>query len=201
MTEETLVGEQINTEAVEETSLVGGAAEELTEEVKSEEIKEETKEEIKEEIKELEDFKFPEGVVIDEEFAKDFKGVAKELNLNQEQAQKLVDLQSKFTQGYSEKVSEQFKTQVNDWKQESIAELGANYKQALAVVAKAMNSFGSPELRQLLNNTGLGNHKEVVKLFLNMGKMVSEDKMKDGDLGKERITKSLAEKHYPNTKS
>lgn len=205
MTEETLVADQTNTEAVvtEETSLVGGSIDETTqsttEEVKTEEVKEEVKEE--EKPLEYEEFKMPEGVVVDEEFKAEFKGIAQELKLNQEQAQKLVDLQAKFTEGYATKVNEHFKAQVDTWKQESIAELGSNYKQELAVVAKAMNNFGSPELRTLLNETGLGNHKEVVKLFHKMGKLVSEDKMRDSNIGKDRVTKSFAEKHYPNTKS
>ena len=202
MSEETLVGEQPSTEAAqEETSLVGGSVDE-TIEVKDETITD-VKEETKEADKPLEytDFTLAEGIVLDEEFQNEFKNVAKELNLNQEQAQKLVDLQSKFTSDYSNKVNDHFKVQVDNWKQESIAELGVNYKQELAVVAKAMNNFGSPELRALLNETGLGNHKEVVKLFLNIGKQVSEDKMRDTNIGKDRVTKSLAEKHYPNTKT
>lgn len=204
MSEETLVAEQTSTEsAAVETKETGTLLDEALEVSKesTEETPPETKEEIKEELPiEYEDFKLPEGIVIDEEYKQEFKSIAKDLKLNQEQAQKLVDLQTKFTSDYAVKVNEHFKTQVDTWKQESIAELGPNYKQELAVVAKAMNSFGSPELRNLLNETGLGNHKEVVKFFLNIGKKVSEDKIMDSNIGKERKAKSLAEKHYPNTK-
>jgi hypothetical protein len=204
MSEETLVAEQISTneataETKEETSLLDEA---IKSESETSEVKDEKKvEAIKEETPiEYEDFKLPEGIVIDDEYKNEFKSIAKELKLNQDQAQKLVDLQTKFTSDYSTKVNEHFKLQVDTWKQESIAELGANYKDELKVVAKAMNSFGSPELRTLLNETGLGNHKEVVKFFLNIGKKVSEDKIIDSNIGKERTAKSLAEKHYPNTK-
>lgn len=209
MSEQAQATEQTNTESVasevvETSTLVGGSTEEI---VQSEAVQEEVKaeetasEETKEEVEIIyEDFKTPEGVTLDEQFTGKFKDVAKELKLNQDQAQKLVDLQTEFTQDYAQKLDHQFKTQVKEWEQESIRELGADYKKEMAVVAKAMNSFGSPELRTLLDQTGLGNHKEVVKLFLNMGKFVSEDRMKDGNLQKQS-GKTLEEKHYPNTKS
>jgi hypothetical protein len=208
MTDQVAGGEQINTEAPvvneEATTLVGGSK---VEEVVNEAVVEtKTEGEAKIEEKVIEDvpftdFTLPEGVVLDEGFNNEFKGIAKELNLNQEQAQKLVDLQTKFTQGYSETINSQFKTQVEAWGKETIAELGPDYKQQMSVVAKAIDAFGTPELRTLLNQTGLGNHKEVAKLFLNIGNRISEDKMKDSNMGKDRATKSIAEKFYPNTKS
>lgn len=199
MSEETLVGGEAevtesNGEQTtnEETSLVGGSEAEGSTEV---EVKEETAEEVKE--IEYEDFKLPEGIVLDGDFTGEFKNIAKELKLNQDQAQKLVDLQTKFTQTHAEKINADFKATVTQWKEESIQELGPNYKAEMQVVAKAMDNFGTPELRALLNETGLGNHKEVVKFFHSIGKKISEDKFRDGT---KKVEKSLAEKHYPNTK-
>jgi hypothetical protein len=48
------------------------------------------------------------------------------------------------------------------------------------VARKALESFGSPALKELLNNTGLGNHPEVIKAFHKVGKLISEDKMVKG---------------------
>lgn len=198
-----VVENQVATEIESEETLIGGSTEEVVESEENKEVTQETKEAEKvEEVKELvlEDFKLPEGVTLDEDFATEFKSIAKDLKLNQEGAQKLVDLQTKFTQTYSEKINTQFKEQVKSWGDESKKELGANYKQELVKVAKAMNTFGSPELRKLLNDTGLGNHKEVVKFFLNIGSKVSEDKMRDpSTAGRDRTSKGLAQRLYTNS--
>lgn len=213
MTDETLVGQtetSTDTAAAESTnesqsnegdSLVGGSAVEGSENSNADATQAE-KAETKEEAREIvyEDFKLPEGIALDEEFAGEFKNIAKELNLNQDQAQKLVDLQTKFTQTHAEKINADFKAQVNQWKEESITELGPHYKAELSVIAKARQTFGTPELSKLLNETGIGNHKEVVKFFLKIGKTISEDTFKGSGDGR-KTEKSLAEKHYPNTKS
>ena len=208
---------QINTETVTEEAaktsettestddaqtLIGGSSED--EKIESEVIPEAEKVEAKtEEYKELDmaAFKMPEGVAFDESFAEDFKGIAKELNLDQDKAQKLVDLQTKYNESHAAKVDANFKSQVKTWGEETKAELGANYKQELVKVAKAINTFGTPELRTLLNDTGLGNHKEVVKFFLNVGAKVSEDKMRDPNVsGRDKQSKSVGQRLYTNSK-
>lgn len=141
------------------------------------------------------DFTLPDGMKLDDEFATEFKGIAQKLKLNQEQAQDLVSLQSKFVQGYAAKQQEDFNTQVNGWKQESLEFLGADHKGKLQKVARAMESYGSPELRELLNITGLGNHKAIVGHFLELGEKVSEGKMPTGNDGGAK-PKSLAERMY-----
>ena len=185
----------------DDSSLVGGSTDEVAKEGEEskEEVKTEAKVEAAEEIS-LDEIKLPEGVTLDKEFAEDFKGVAKELNLNQAQAQRLVDLQTKFTQTYSQKVESNFKEQVATWKNESIAELGPNYKEKMPIVARAMNKYGTPEFRTLLNDTGLGNHKEVVKFFLGIGQRLTEDSMRDPGQASEKTAKKPGSRIYNNSK-
>jgi hypothetical protein len=45
----------------------------------------------------------------------------------------------------------------------------------LAVAKRAMDTFGTPELAKLLNESGLGNHPEVIRVFYRAGKAISED--------------------------
>ena len=216
MTEQTTSSEQINTEnttlvtetpaeetinnSEDSTSLVGGSTDEVAkegEEQKAVEGTPVTEVEIAEIS--LDEITLPEGVTLDKEFAEDFKGVAKELKLNQAQAQRLVDLQTKFTQNYSQKVDTNFKEQVATWKNESIAELGPNYKEKMPIVARAMNKYGSPEFRTLLNDTGLGNHKEVVKFFLGIGQRLTEDSMREPGQS-EKTTRKPGSRIYNNSK-
>ena len=52
---------------------------------------------------------------------------------------------------------------------------GDKLNENLAVAQKAMNAFGTPELRAVLNKTGLGNHPELIRAFVRAGKAISED--------------------------
>ncbi|MEC7472463.1 MAG: hypothetical protein VX946_03765 [Pseudomonadota bacterium] len=54
---------------------------------------------------------------------------------------------------------------------------------------KAIEKFGSPELRQVLNDSGLGNHPELVKFCHRIGKAISDDSLVlGGTQGKDEMT-------------
>lgn len=117
------------------------------------------------------EFKAPEGVELDQTSLDEFKTIAKEAKLPAEAAQKLVDLAAKREVARAEA----FAKQVQDWADvvSKDPELGKPENQAIA--RKAIDTFGTPELRDLLNSTGMGNHPEVVKLAYKIGKAISED--------------------------
>jgi hypothetical protein len=158
----------------------------------------EVKTDSKEAEKEIEyaEFKLPDGLVLDPNVADEFKKTAKDLKLSQEQAQALVDIQSKHVQEMNTKIQHDFKNQVNAWKEETIKELGPSLKEDQAYIAKVVKQFGTPELTNLLNQTGLGNNKDVVKFLINVGKNYSDDKFVDGK--KSEGTKDAAKSLYPN---
>jgi hypothetical protein len=109
-----------------------------------------------------------------------FKSLAKEMNLTQEGAQKLVDLQTQNAVAQAKAMQDSFNKIKEEWTTESLKTLGPEYKRELAVAAKAMDRFGTPELRQLLADTGVGNHKEMINLLIKAGKAISEDNFVDG---------------------
>jgi len=120
------------------------------------------------------DFKLPEGVELDGAAADKFKAVAAELKLPADGAQKVVDLYA----GLKQAEAEAFKSQVEAWGNEVRADKeigGAKLDENLATARKAVDTFGTPELKSLLNSTGMGNHPEVVKLMVKIGKAISED--------------------------
>jgi hypothetical protein len=51
------------------------------------------------------------------------------------------------------------------------------------VAKKALDAFGTTELRSLLNESGLGNHPEVIRFMFRAGKAISEDSMVTGTKG------------------
>ncbi|HHG1728943.1 TPA: peptidase [Enterobacter cloacae] len=129
------------------------------------------------------ELKAGEGVELDTEALKDFEPVARELNLTNEQAQKLVDAYPKILAGVQQRQAEAWQKQTEGWAETVKAdkEIGGDKLTAnLSAAQRALDQFGTPELKEYLNATGLGNHPDLVKTFVKIGKAMSEDGMVDG---------------------
>lgn len=129
------------------------------------------------------EFTAGEGVELDTEALKDFEPVARELNLTNEQAQKLVDAYPKILAGVQQRQAEAWQAQTEQWAADVKAdkEIGGDKLTAnLSAAQRALDLFGTPELKEYLNTTGLGNHPDLVKTFVKIGKAMSEDGMVDG---------------------
>ena len=126
----------------------------------------------------------PEGVTLDESIMGSLSEVAKELNLPQAAAQKLVD---KIAPVMAQRQIEQFEALRTEWRQASSSDQefgGAKLTENMAVAKKALDAFGTPEFRQLLEQTGMGNHPEVIRTFYRAGKAISEDGLVSGSAPK-----------------
>lgn len=53
----------------------------------------------------------------------------------------------------------------------------------LAIAKKALDTYGTPEIRQLLETTGLGNNPEMIRFFWRVGKTLTEDGTVTGSTG------------------
>lgn len=139
------------------------------------------------------DYKFdtPEGVTLDEGDLKQFTQIAKELKLPQDQASKLVGLAIAREQARAEA----FVKQVQTWADEVKADKELGTDESIATAKKAID-LGPPELKELLNSTGLGNHPVVVRWALSVGKALSEDKFIAGKDGGNAQPKTLEERLY-----
>lgn len=129
------------------------------------------------------EFTAGEGVELDTEALKDFEPVARDLNLTNEQAQKLVDAYPKILAGVQQRQAEAWQKQTEGWAETVKAdkEIGGDKLTAnLSAAQRALDQFGTPELKEYLNATGLGNHPDLVKTFVKIGKAMSEDGMVDG---------------------
>lgn len=130
-------------------------------------------------IPESYEFQMPEGVEIDQDAVQEFSGLAKELKLDQANAQKVADIAVKMMA----KQTEQHQNLVTSWTEQTKADKefgGDRLNENLAVAKKALDAFGTPELRDVLNMTGLGNHPEVIRAFYRAGKAISEDRFISG---------------------
>lgn len=129
------------------------------------------------------DFVLPEGMEVDAELLNDFKPLAKELGLTQEKAQKLVDLQSKYLQKMGDVQTKAWETTVDGWRQATEQDKefgGAALKENVGKARVALDKFGTKELRDALDVTGVGNHPEFVRFMVRVGKAISEDTMRSG---------------------
>ena len=143
------------------------------------------------------EFELPEGFALDEATSTELIAFAKEKNLSVEEGQKLVDLGVAMRQ----REAEQYQVTQKQWVDSIKADPemgGAQLNENIAVAKKALDAFGTPELTQLLDTTGFGNHPEVVRAFYKIGKSISEDRLVIGQ-GKPRgVSADPAKRMFPN---
>ena len=125
------------------------------------------------------DLKMPDGVELDKAAADEFTAIAKELKLDLPSAQKLADVAAKQAQRQAEshaKLVESWAEQVKVDKEIG----GDKFDENLGIARKALETFGTPELRDVLHASGLGNHPEVIRAFYKAGKAISDDSFVKG---------------------
>jgi hypothetical protein len=130
-------------------------------------------------VAELTDFTLPEGMAMDTELAGELKAYAKENGLTQEKAQQVADLGVKMLQ----KQQDAFVQLQAEWATQAKAdkELGGEaFAANLAVSNTGMKQFATPEFIAFLQQTGLGNHPEMIRAFHRVGKAISEDRLVTG---------------------
>jgi hypothetical protein len=143
------------------------------------------------------EFKMPEGVELDTAAAEEFSVLAKELKLDNATAQRVADIAVKMQQ----KQAEQQAATVKGWADSSKADKefgGDNLKQNLSVAQKAIDTFGSSELKEMLKTTGLGNHPEIIRFAFKAGTAISEDGFVRAGSRAPTPAASLEKKLYPN---
>lgn len=136
-------------------------------------------------------FTAPEGKEYDPQVLESFSGAAKEAGLTQDAAQKLIE---KMAPAIAARQADQVTAIHRGWTEASSTDKefgGEKLKENLGVAKRALDTFdpapmgadGKPSttpLRTLLDDTGLGNHPEVIRLLYRAGKAISEDKFVGG---------------------
>ncbi|WGL96480.1 peptidase [Arsenophonus nasoniae] len=128
------------------------------------------------------DFKVSEGQQLDVTAVKAFEPIARELDLSNEQAQKMVDLYgAKIMPQVIKQQAEQWQQQIDSWVKTVNEDQQLGSVESINHAQKALEKFGSPDLKQYLNDTGLGNHPELIRVFANIGQAMAEDNMVTGN--------------------
>jgi len=139
------------------------------------------------------ELKAPEGFdQLDPVLVESFEPLARELNLTNENAQKLVEtMMPKVVERITAQHREAWGKQLEQWvtTAKTDKEIGGQaFDQASKQARAALAKFATPELMQMLaypsaenpNGLGLGNHPELVRVFARIGKASAEDQIAPG---------------------
>ena len=143
------------------------------------------------------EFKAIDGAEVGAEVLVAYADAAKELNLPQDAAQKMLD---KMAPALASRQVAQFEAAKTQWAEAARTdkEFGGDKLDASLVTARrAIDAFGSPEFKALLNDSGLGNHPDVIRFMVRAGAAVSEDGFVSGNGGGGGSEKTVAQRMYP----
>ncbi|WP_347989486.1 hypothetical protein [Methylomonas sp. AM2-LC] len=152
------------------------------------------------------DFSIPDGLTINADLLGEFTTAAKTYNLTQEQAQALADLGVKQAQSILKQVEDNkiAETLARDtaWlnASQSDPEIGGEKLQEnVALAIKARDQLATPEFSKYLEDTGLGNHPEMIRMLAKVGKQLGEDGfLPGGSAGGSHEEPTIAERMFPN---
>ena len=126
------------------------------------------------------DFTLPEGVTVDAELLGEFLPMAKELGLTQEKAQEMVGLAAKMLQKNMDGMYAAFEARKTDWLTQAQAdpEISEDVKKGPQSAAlRAFNTLtkDNPAAKQMVDELGIGNHPEFIRVFYRISSLMKED--------------------------
>lgn len=129
------------------------------------------------------EFTVPEGMEVNKDALEAFLPVAKDLKLTQDQAQKLVNLQTAHETAMAEQQITAWENVQTEWREATKVDQeigGTNLQKTMSDSARFLGKFATPELRDLLDRTGVGNNVEFIRLFAAAGNAMGEDNLVSG---------------------
>nr|WP_281127719.1 hypothetical protein [Sphingomonas sp. AR_OL41] len=131
------------------------------------------------------DLTAPEGMTINPADLEEATPIFKELGLSNDQANKLMPVAAKFAQRIADQANQAILAQVQQdrkaWLDTAKADPeigGQHWDGTIKTAASALDKLGfvkgSP-FRVLLDESGLGNHPEMIRAFTKVGKAIGED--------------------------
>lgn len=128
-----------------------------------------------EQVPEEYEFNLGEGLEISDDLKARFTEVAKGANLTQAQADALMKMHSDVVLDMMHQAEEQ----ANNWASECEKQ-GLLTKENIAFAKSALTTFGGDEAKKVLVSTGAANHPAIQKMLQNIGSLLAEDKVPDG---------------------
>lgn len=145
------------------------------------------------------EFKVPEGALLDKADVERIAAYARERGLSQEDAQKVLERDSATLASYADRQKAQQEEVRDSWAKatETDKELGGEkLREVTETARRVLDRFGSEEFKTQLNETGLGNHPELIRILYRVGKVLSDDRTILGGSTSSAAPKSAAEVIY-----
>lgn len=119
------------------------------------------------------ELKLPEGSLLDQARIKEVEDYAKSKNISPDVAQEILERESNSIAAFHQAQQEQIKQETTKWFEASKTDKevgGAHFTESAEFAKRTIEKFGTPELKKALNETGLGNHPEALRVFARIGK-------------------------------
>jgi hypothetical protein len=120
----------------------------------------------------------PEGVEIDNELFDSVKEIGAKHQVPAEAMQEMVDMYAKRIADSDEALKNQWAQIEEGWKNDAKTDKeigGDNFDTNVEKAKRAIETFGTPELKEALEQTRMGNHPEVIRLLSRIGEKITED--------------------------
>lgn len=144
------------------------------------------------------------GAALDE-----YKALAKEAGLSQDQFQKLAEYDLKRTQEQTDKAVEQWSQRVKGWREAARADKdfgGESYDANVKTALTAVEKFGDAEFKALIkspskdnpNGLAVGNHPAMLRFLKRIGDALADPTIISGGPGGEGTEDARLRKLYPS---
>lgn len=150
------------------------------------------------------ELKMPDGSPLDKEAITRVENFAKANKLSNEEAQQVLEVENTAVKTFADKQQADMEQTKKTWLDQSTNDKefgGENLGKNVELSRRVVDKFGSQEFRNALNETGLGNHPELIRMLSRIGKAIGEDELVIGRTGAKPEDKpDVAKKLYPNQK-
>lgn len=126
------------------------------------------------------ELKLPKDSKLDASSIEKTAAFAKANGLSNEQAQSLIDREHEAVQGFAKVQMEEFEKTKGSWRAELSADKeigGEALNQNVEMAKRVVTRFGTDGFKKALNESGYGDHPELVRVFARIGKAMSEDQL------------------------
>lgn len=147
------------------------------------------------------DLKLPENSPLTTAHLEAVTSLAKEKGLTPEVAQLVLERESNALSSFLSEQQNQHEKQIQQWVKDAEGDKeigGASFKESAHLAAQVAKKFGSEQLIKELNDSGYGNHPELIRLLARIGKQMDNAKLVMPNAGAANGVKSAASVLYPS---
>ncbi|MEO1193592.1 MAG: hypothetical protein AAFY02_17675 [Pseudomonadota bacterium] len=124
-------------------------------------------------------YSFPEGYEVDPTQLAGFEAWVEETGVAPDRAQALIDLYLQGQEGQRRQALEARVAELQGWEEAARQDAvtgGADFDAKLSVARSALERYGDQELRAFLDETGVGSHPALLRLFYRVGQAAADDR-------------------------